>query len=737
MKIKITCFFISCLLASTFHAFAQLSLVPLPKSLKETRDNFSINAHTKIYYQKGLKAQAQLLAEALSPATGFDFSLQEASQSTQGIFLGLDKRASANKEAYKLVVNAQKINITANTNQGVFYGIQTLLQLLPAEIYNPQRQKGKLWNVKGVIIEDEPLYPWRGMMLDVSRYFFSKDYILRFIDMMAMYKMNVLHFHLIDDAGWRLEIKKYPKLTSMGAWRGNGAERTGGYYTQEDIQEIIAYATARNVEVVPEIELPAHTLAAVVAYPYLGCTGQQFEMPVQHSISKELYCVGKETTFSFLADVFKEVFALFPSKYIHIGGDEANYTRWAACPDCQKRKADLGLKTEAALQVYFNQRVQQMVKPYGKTIVGWDEIIEDGLKEKAVGMVWHDPKKTFKAVEGGHDVVMSLTKFCYFDMAESNIPGEVKAATWVGLVPLEKVYQLNPMVEGLDQKYRSQVLGASGTLWADQFIHGTILQEIGPLNEDRSEKYFDYLTFPRMSALAEVTWTPVAQQNWDSFEERMSRHYLRYQNAGYGFRLPQPKLISTTKVGDGFIVKVKNRVDGAQVRYTTDGTYPNPYSPIYPAEGVKVKRLQDFMAITSLNRQQYSLPLYFPEKYEQFKKYGELVGEWNPNKIKGKEFGLLEINATGKVTANGNYALTFIYTEGETKLEIQSISVFKNGIMVAQDVHEGATGSSSKDNTYRFNIKEYETGAAFTIKAMVRGDINNDSNGIVLLKKEG
>lgn len=725
-----------CLFAGTSYSFSQINVIPLPQTAKANGTYFILKPQTNIYYQKGLKLQAELLASALSPATGYDFKLSEAQSAKDGIFLALGKTAVANPEAYGLRVGTNQVNIIGNTSKGVFYGIQTLLQLLPAEIYNLQRQKGKTWTVQGAEIQDAPQYPWRGMMLDVSRYFFSKAYILRFIDIMAMYKMNMLHFHLIDDAGWRLEIKKYPKLTSIGAWRGKGAERTGGYYTQEDIKEIIAYATARNVEVIPEIELPAHTLAAVVAYPYLGCTGQQFEMPTQHSISKELYCVGKETTFDFLADVFREVFAMFPSKYIHIGGDEAVYTRWAACPDCQKRKADLGLKTEAALQVYFNQRVQNMVKPYGKTIVGWDEIIEDGLKEKVVGMVWHDPKKTFKAVENGHDVVMSLTKFCYFDMAESNIPGEVKAATWVGLVPLEKVYLLNPLVPGLDEKYRKQVLGASATLWADQFIHGTILQEIGPLNENRSEKYFDYLTFPRLSGLAEVVWTPLTRQNWENFENRLSTHYLRYQNAGYGFRLPQPKLISTEKTENGYLIKLKNVVDGAQIRYTTDGTYPNPYSPVYD-QSVKVAELKDLMAITVLNREQFSLPLYFPEKYEQFKKYGDVVAEWNPNNIRGKEFGALEINATGKINANGNYALTFMYTGGNTKLEIQSIAIWKNGVKIAEDIHEGSTGSVQKDNVYKFGIKDYETGAAFTIKAMVRGDVDKDSNGIVLLKKDG
>lgn len=715
--------------------FAQVNVIPLPQKIKENGSAFSITSQTKIYYESGLKEQAVLLAAALSPTTGFNIDVAAATKAAKGIVLTIDKSGSSNREGYRLRINADHIKIDGNSSAGVFYGIQTLLQLLPAEIYSKQHQKKIAWKVKGVEIEDAPLYPWRGMMLDVSRYFFGKDYVLKFIDMMAMYKMNTLQLHLVDDAGWRLEIKKYPKLTSIGAWRGVDAERTGGYYTQIDIKEMIAYATARNVDIIPEIELPAHTLSSIAAYPYLCCTGEQYTVQTQHSISREIYCVGKETTFDFLADVFAEVFALFPSKYIHIGGDEAHYDRWKTCPNCQKRKADLGLKNESQLQVYFNQRVQTMVKKYDKTIVGWDEIIEDGLQDKVVGMVWNDPKKAFKASEAGHYTVMSLTNYCYFDVAESNIPGELKAATWLRPITLEKVYQFNPMLKGLDEKYRPQILGASATLWADQFIHGTVLQELPLLNENRSEKYFDYLTFPRMSALAEVCWTAVALQNWTGFEKRMRTHYNRYNQAGYGFRVPLPKLISNEKADNGYTLKLENVVEGAEIRYTTDGTRPNVFSDVY-TKPVTVEKLNDFYAITVINRNQYSLPLYFPEKYEKFKKYGELVAEWNPSKIKGKEFAVFEMNGSGKINGNGQYQLSFWFTNGASRLDIQSVEIYRNGIKITEDIHDGFTGSTQKDNAYGFSINNYETGAAFTIKAYVRGDLNNDSNGAVFIRKE-
>lgn len=724
------------LLFGVLRSTAQSDIIPLPKNIKTNGASFTLNGATKIYYEKGLKQQAELLQAALAPATGFGFKLAELAGTMQnGIVLRLDKSFAANKEGYRLNVSNNQISLNGGTQAGIFYATQTLLQMLPPAIFDKHLQKQKLWKVKGADIEDAPQYVWRGMMLDVARYFFSKEYVLKFIDMMAMYKLNVLHFHLVDDSGWRLEIKKYPKLTSVGAWSGVGAERQGGYYTQEDIKEIVAYATARNVDVIPEIELPAHVLSAVASYPYLCCTGEQYIVQTQHSISKELYCVGKESTFDFLADVFAETFALFPSKYIHIGGDEAKYDRWKACPHCQKRKKELNLKEEKELQVYFNARVQQMVKKYSKTIVGWDEIIEDGLKDKAVGMIWHNKEKALKAVSAGHYSVMNLSDYSYFDAPESDIPGELKAATWIKPISLEKAYSLNPMLNGLDEKYRPQILGAEGSLWSDQFIHGTLLQELRLLNENRSEKYFDYLALPRISALAEVCWTPVNQQNWPDFEHRIRTHYQRYDHAGYGYRVPVPKLISNEKTADGYVLKLGNLVEGAEIHYSTDGNRATPFSPVYTGP-VKVDKLSDFYAITVVNRNQYSLPLYFPEKYDRFKAYGQLLREWAPSQIKGKEFGELEINATGKVTGNGTYQLSFWYIQGASRLDIQGIEVFKNGVKIGEDMHEGFSGKAAKDNIYKFKINDYETGAAFTVKAKVRGEISNDSAGAVFLKKE-
>ncbi|GAB3655747.1 hypothetical protein GCM10028791_27140 [Echinicola sediminis] len=733
-KLKFSIYFLFVFLFG--YGFSNASeIIPKPQHYQPNGRDFLLREDVKIIYEGDTKDLAEYLAETLSPATGWDLEIatSKKGKSSKVIFLGIQPDGKS-KEGYKLSVNEDQVRIIGNGKAGLFNGIQTLRQMLPADIYNSRRQKDVEWRIEGAEVEDSPEYPWRGVMLDVSRYFYEKDYVLHLLDMMAMYKMNVLHLHLIDDSGWRLEIKKYPKLTEIGGFRGEGHKRTGGYYTQEEIKEIVAYASLRNIEVIPEVEVPAHTLSAIAAYPFLSCTEEPQKVQVQHSISRELYCVGKESTFNFLEDVFQEVAELFPSQYVHIGGDEANYDRWEKCPHCQKRKADLGLEDEKSLQVYFTNRVQKMLKSHGKTIVGWDEIIEEGIEDKAVGMVWHDKEKAIKGTANGHDVVMALTGHAYFDVAESSLPGEVKAATWLPPISLEKVYGMNPMVEGLDNEFRSQVLGAHATLWSDQFIHGTILQEIAPINENRSEKYFDYLTFPRLAALAEVCWTDPQQKEWSDFENRMETHYNRLDEAGIGYRVPLPQLVSKEENNGKTLVELKNVVEGAEIRYTTDGILPHVRSKVYEGP-VEVDRLSDFMAITVVNKHQFSLPLYFPEKYDQFKAYGQLLGEWKPAAIKGGDYSYLEMDGSGKIDGNGTYEITFLYTDGKYKLEIAGVQVLKNGNKLVEDIHDGQTGSSSSNNSYKININEYETGAGFTVKAEVRGDLGNDSYGVVFIRK--
>ena len=707
-------------------------IVPLPQDFIVSNEEYVLDENTVIHYEEGLKEQAELLEEFLSPATGFDLKISKIESSTEkGIYLELVDQME--EEGYLLDVTKQSISIKASSAAGIFYGTQTLRQLLPVEIYSRARIKDKVWTIAGVQINDKPEYKWRGMMLDISRYFFDKDYVKKYIDMMSMHKLNTLHLHLIDDAGWRLEIKKYPRLTSVGAWRGEGIERTGGYYTQDDIRELVAYAASRNVDIIPEIEVPAHTLAAIAAYPYLSCNEEPVKVQKQHSISRELYCVGKESTFEFLQNVFDEAFQLFPSKYIHIGGDEARYDRWKKCKHCQKRKKELGLTDEAELQVYFNRRIQDMVKEYGKTIVGWDEIIEEGLEEKAVGMIWHNKKKAFKATELGHDIVLALTDHCYFDFPESSLPGEVKAATWMPPISLEKAYQFDPAIEGLDEKFRPQILGGQGALWSDQFIHGTILQEIAPINENRSEAYFDYLTLPRLSALAEVLWTSKDKQSWDEFESRMRTHYNRYDFSNYGYRVPQPKVIRKEKIADGYLIELENIVGGAEIRYSINGTKPNVYSQHYE-KPVTVKRLQDFQAITVVSRKHFSIPLIFPVTYPEFEKYGKHLSEWRSVEMVDNQYVTFERKASGKINKNGNYQITFLHTDGENAIEIEGLTAYKNNKVFEDDMRKMKCSKDVPVTTYKISVDNYETGAEYMLRAKIKAVGGVESNGVIFIE---
>lgn len=373
-------------------AAQEITIIPKPLRLTVEQGKFLLRPQTVISYEKELYPQAAYLQEVIAGSTGWDLKLQEGTAEGSAIHLETaDKIRCA--EGYELTVQPSGVRITGADAGGVFYGIQTLLQLFPSEIYSPFRQKNIVWEAPSVSVYDAPSHPWRGMMLDVARYFFDKDFVKKYIDMMAMYKMNKFQFHLIDDSGWRLEIKKYPKLTEVGAWAGKDQNRLGGYYTQEDIKEIIEYAKVRNVEVIPEIEFPAHMLSAVAAYPWLSCKGEPREVPTQHFISRDLICVGKESSFRFLQDVLDEMVALFPSHYINIGGDEAVYDNWEKCPKCQAVMKENGLKEASQLQGYLTNRVLQMMKAKERTVIGWEEIIKRGdLDGQVVALIWHNEK---------------------------------------------------------------------------------------------------------------------------------------------------------------------------------------------------------------------------------------------------------------------------------------------------------------------------------------------------------
>jgi hexosaminidase len=428
------------------------------------------------------------------------------------------------------------VTIRASTQAGLFYGVQTLLQLLPPQVYAPTAASGVHWTVPCVRIEDQPRFKWRGLMLDVSRHFYTKEQVEQILDSMAAQKLNTFHWHLVDDPGWRIEIKRYPLLTEVGAWRRSigfdldpksstayGPDgRYGGYYTQADIREVIAYASARHITIVPEIEMPGHSSAALAAYPQFSCSGGPYTTDVNGGVLAGVYCAGNDLTFEFLQNILGEVIDLFPGKYIHIGGDEVPKENWQKCAKCQARMSAEKLGNEKELQSYFIRRIEKFINSRGRNLIGWSEIREGGLAKNAAVMDWIGG--AVEAASDGHDVVMSPTSNCYFDYYQStNHATEPKAIG--GFLPLDMVYALDPMPAALDLKFAAHILGAQGNLWTE-FVP--------------SPKHAQYMIYPRLCAIAEITWSPKTGRDYADFTHRLQTQFRRFDQMGINYRKEIP-----------------------------------------------------------------------------------------------------------------------------------------------------------------------------------------------------
>lgn len=537
--------------ASVFAADADPpAIIPLPQKMTLQAGMFKLTANTSVFVDSGSIATAKILTDRLRPATGYRFETSTNSLAGTAISGGIlltTKNADTNlgPEGYALTVAADSIVIRAPSQAGLFYGVQTLLQLLPPEIFSTNLVENVAWQVPCVQIEDWPRFKWRGLMLDVSRHFFTKSEVETFLDAMALHKMNVFHWHLTDDQGWRIEIKKYPKLTGVGAWRpgvGFGLDpksttaygpdgRYGGFYTQDEIREVVNYAAARHITIVPEIEMPGHATAALSAYPQFSCTNGPFEPPMTGGIFNGIYDPAKEATFMFLADVLAEVAQLFPGHYIHIGGDEVPKETWKGSADCPALMKREGLKNEEELQSWFTRRIEKIVNAHGHSMIGWSEILQGGLAQNAAVMDWIGGAR--EAAGAGHDVVMTPTAYCYFDFYQSsNQVAEPKAATWGGPLTLNKMYTFEPMPTNVPPALQSHILGAQGNLWTEQIPN---------------LKHAEYMTFPRACALAEVTWSGRDARNWDDFMRRLQIHVRRLNELNINYRhaaveTPEPNL---------------------------------------------------------------------------------------------------------------------------------------------------------------------------------------------------
>lgn len=508
--ILLACAVIPCLAAPVITA--DYNVVPLPNSVTMTGDKpFELTPSTTVAYPEGnkdMERNAQFLARYVNDATGMTLSVVPG-KAKKGIRLVLDKKVSG-EEAYTIMVDKKGVTIAGSTPKGVFYGVQTLRKSLPVGAAMVVR-------LPSVKISDCPRFVHRGMMLDCSRHFFPLEFVKRYIDLIAMHNMNVFHWHLSDDQGWRIEIKKYPELTIKGSRRSgtvigyntalDDSIPYGGYYTQEQAREIVEYARQRYVTVIPEIDMPGHMLAALATYPELGCTGGPYEVGHRWGIYKDVLCVGNEKIYDFCEGVLDEIMQIFPSKLIHIGGDETPTEVWEKCPKCIKRAEDNNM-TVKQVQSYFTSRIEKYVNSRGRRIIGWDEILGGDISQSAVIQSWRDTKHGRIAAEAGHDVIMSPTSHCYFDYSQADEKNSKYEPTLCGgYIPVEKVYAFEPCDENLSESSRPHILGVQANIWAEYLLY---------------PNQVEYQALPRMAALAEVQWTS-GKKDYQAFLKRLNR----------------------------------------------------------------------------------------------------------------------------------------------------------------------------------------------------------------------
>lgn len=509
---------------SAHAADANYNVVPLPKSVVMVKGQpFNLTSATTIVYEgtnPEMKRNARFLSEYIQQSTGIKTTLlDKRDKKAAAIVLVINPKVQGD-EAYRLTVNNKQVTIAASTPAGVFYGIQTLRKSLPVQT------NGADITLPAVDIADAPRFGYRGMMLDCGRHFFPVSFVKKFIDILAMHNMNVFHWHLTEDQGWRLEIKSHPELTAKSSMRSgtvighnaivDDSIPHGGFYTQQEARDIVEYARQRHITVIPEIDMPGHTLAALAAYPELGCTGGPYEVGHRWGVYKDVLCLGKESTYKFVQDVIDEVVDIFPAKYFHIGGDESPTVMWEKCPNCLQKAKDENTDIKH-LQQYFTNRIEKYLNSKGKSIIGWDEILEGKINQSATIMSWRGVEPGLKAAKQGHDVIMTPSSHVYFDHYQAKETKHEPDAIG-GCSPVEKVYSYEPLPETLDAEAKSRIKGVQANLWTE-YIPFTTQAE--------------YMVLPRMAALAEVQWTPAGQKNFDNFSKRALRLSDLYDRYGY------------------------------------------------------------------------------------------------------------------------------------------------------------------------------------------------------------
>lgn len=554
-----------------------INITPIPVEMVQNEGIFELNKNVVFTVSDpSLNTVVNYFSSKIGKSTGYSLFQQDNKPESGFISLSLKSDLPVNDEGYLLEVTNNGITIEAKTPQGAFYGMQTVMQLLPADIESNSVINNIAWNIPAVKIKDEPRFGYRGMHLDVSRHFTSVEDVKKQLDVLAMFKINTFHWHLTDDQGWRVEIKKYPELSTISSTRieGEGDEYGPYIYTQEQIKDVVAYAKERFIEVIPEIELPGHAVAVLAAYPELSCTGKPIEVRNIWGIANDVFCAGNDSVFQFLENVFAEVVPLFESDYFHVGGDECPKIRWKACPKCQARIRELGIRgdkehsAEEKLQSYFVQRMEKVLLKYDKKMIGWDEILEGGLAPTATVMSWRGEDGGIASANMGHDVIMTPQQWMYLDKYQGD--ENLLPVTIGGYLPLEKVYGYEPVPEKIAEDKKHHILGAQVNIW-NEYKYNLDVRELD--------------IYPRVIALAELTWSPKERKDYKDFERRIDNQRVRLDMHNINYYIPMPEDKNAPSCNfqaftDNVTLEFKT-TEPVKIVYTTDGSEPAVDSPVY------------------------------------------------------------------------------------------------------------------------------------------------------------
>ncbi len=617
-----------------------ISIIPKPFFLKELDGNFLLN--DKVSFISSSEDEdkiASYFIDKIERSTGFKLNINRSESNTPNIIFQIDENLELNNDGYVLNVSSDEILITSKNNQGLFYGMQTVMQLLPNEIESETIVSDKDWLVPNVNIKDQPQFEWRGLNLDVSRHFSSIDFIKKQLDVLSLFKINKFHWHLTDDQGWRIEVKKYPKLTTISSKRKNDdGSIYGGYYTQEEIQEVVRYAKERFIDVMPEIDVPGHVVSVLAAYPELSCTEKKLETRVLWGVDSNILCAGKENTFAFLEDIFNEIVPLFPFGYIHIGGDEVPKREWKKCPHCQKRIKDQNLKDENQLQSYFMTRVEDMLKKHKKKIFGWDEILEGGISQTANIMSWTGEEGGIASANAGHDVVMNPSQYTYINFYQGD--HLVEPMAFGAYISLKDIYTYNPVPEKIKEDKRKHILGSQASVWT----------EYAP-----TDLSIEYQLYPRILAMAELTWTPTGKKNYEDFIGRLHNQYSRLDELNLNYHIPLPEgplsnqIVFTDSVSLSFKtthpVKMVYTLDGLDPTYNSK-EYVHPLS-FYESKELKIASVLSHGKMSAIRKINIEKTEFLKGTVHENPKSGLLV-----KTVKGHFRNLSDVDFSGNYTVS-------------------------------------------------------------------------------------